>query len=287
MKRLVVNADDFGLTSGVNQAIVELHHRGALTSTTLMAHAQATEDAIDQAIGNPSLGVGCHVVLVDGAPTLPPAELPTLVDSSTGRFRPTLGQFVQDLFLGRIRPSEIAAEAEAQIARLRNRGLRLTHIDTHKHTHMFPRVLEPLLNAAQRQHITAIRNPFEPAFSVAATRKAPMLRRAQVQVLNRFEPSFLRRVSAAGLSTTNGAIGVLATGTLDATTLAALLQHIPDGTWELVTHPGYNDDALAHAGTRLLVSREVERDALNQATIPADVELIHFGRLTNSTGGSS
>jgi chitin disaccharide deacetylase len=287
VKRLVVNADDFGLTSGVNQAIVELHHRGALTSTTLMAHAQATEDAIDQAIGNPSLGVGCHVVLVDGAPTLPPAELPTLVDSSTGRFRPTLGQFVQDLFLGRIRPSEIAAEAEAQIARLRNRGLRLTHIDTHKHTHMFPRVLEPLLNAAQRQHITAIRNPFEPAFSVAATRKAPMLRRAQVQVLNRFEPSFLRRVSAAGLSTTNGAIGVLATGTLDATTLASLLQHIPDGTWELVTHPGYNDDALAHAGTRLLVSREVERDALNQATIPADVELIHFGRLTNSTGGSS
>ena len=165
-----------------------------------------------------------------------------------------------DLQLGRIRPSEIAAEAEAQIAHLRNRGLRLTHIDTHKHTHMFPRVLEPLLRAAQRQHITAIRNPFEPAFSVAATRGAPTLRRAQVQLLNRFEPAFLRRVKpAAGLSrTTAGAIGVLATGTLDATTLASLLQHLPDGTWELVTHPGYNDVALAHAGTRLLASREVE-----------------------------
>jgi chitin disaccharide deacetylase len=287
VKRLVINADDFGLTSGVNQAIVELHRRGTLTSTTLMANAQATEEAIDHAIGNPSLGVGCHIVLVDGAPMLPPEELPTLVDSSTGRFRPTLGQFVQDLFLGRIRPSEIAAEAEAQIAHLRNRGLRLTHIDTHKHTHMFPRVLEPLLKAAQRQHITAIRNPFEPAFSVAATRGAPTLRRAQVQVLNRFKPSFLRRVAAAGLSTTDGAIGILATGTLDATTLASLLQHLPDGTWELVTHPGYNDDALAHAGTRLLASRDAERDALNQTAIPADVQLIHFGRLTNATGGSS
>ena len=287
MKRLVINADDFGLTSGVNQAIVELHHRGTLTSTTLMANAQTTEEAIDHAIGDPTLGVGCHVVLVDGAPILPPEELPTLVDSSTGRFRSALGQFVQDLFFGRIRPSEIAAEAEAQIAHLRNRGLRLTHIDTHKHTHMFPRVLEPLLRAAQRQHITAIRNPFEPAFSVAATRGAPTLRRAQVQLLNRFEPAFLRRVAAAGLSTTGGAIGVLATGTLDATTLASLLQHLPDGTWELVTHPGYNDVALAHAGTRLLASREVEREALNQAAIPANVQLIHFGRLTNTTGGSS
>jgi predicted glycoside hydrolase/deacetylase ChbG (UPF0249 family) len=192
---------------------------------------------------------------------------------------------VQDLFLGRIRPSDIAAEAEAQIARLRNRGLRLTHIDTHKHTHMFPRVLEPLLKAAQRQHITAIRNPFEPSFSVTATRGAPTLRRAQVQVLNRFQPSFLRRVTEAGLTTTDGAIGVLATGTLDPTTLASLLQNMPNGTWELVTHPGFNDNALAHAGTRLLASREVERKALNHAAIPADIELIHFGRLTNSTDG--
>ena len=285
VKRLVVNADDFGLTSGVNQAIVELHRRGTLTSTTLMANAQATEEAIDHAISNPTLGVGCHIVMVDGVPILSPQELPTLVNSNTGRFRPTLGQFVQDLFLGRIRIAEIAAEAEAQIARLRNRGLRLTHIDTHKHTHMFPRVLEPLLMAAQRQRVMAIRNPFEPSFSVAATRGAPRLRRAQVQVLNRFEPSFLRRVADAGLTTSDGAIGVLATGTLDATTIASLLQNVPDGTWELVTHPAYNDDALAHAGTRLLASREVEREALNHAVILADIELIHFGRLTNSTEG--
>jgi chitin disaccharide deacetylase len=285
--RLLVNADDFGLTAGVNRAIVELHHGGQLTSTTLMASAPATEEAIALAIGTPTLGVGCHVVLVDGVPALPPAQLPTLVEPATGRFRATLGHFARDLFLGRIHASEIAAEAEAQIARLQSSGLRLTHIDTHKHTHIFPRVLAPLLQAAKSRHVLAIRNPFEPAWSLAATPDAPLLRRTQVHVLNRFRPAFLGLVSQAGLATTRGAIGVLATGTLNRATLSSLLSALPDGAWELVTHPGYNDEALAHAGTRLLASREVERDALSKTSIPANIDLVHFGHLTARSGSSS
>src|ERR1700739_663341 len=125
---MIVNADDFGLTAGVNRAVVELHRAGVLTSATLMARAAATEEAIALGLANPTLGVGCHVVLVDGEPVLPAREVPTLVDASTGQFYRTLGKFLPRLFMGRIRAAEIEAEAAAQIALLKNRGLRLTHV---------------------------------------------------------------------------------------------------------------------------------------------------------------
>jgi hopanoid biosynthesis associated protein HpnK len=279
VKRLIINADDFGLTAGVNRSIIELYRASALTSTTLMAEAAATSEALSLASSSTALGVGCHVVLVDGKPVLPARQLPTLVDPATGRFRTSLGKFVKDLFSGHIRPEEIEAEAGAQIARLKALGLQLTHIDTHKHTHMFPRVLRPLLKAARTNSIRAIRNPFEPAWSVSATADAPLLRRLQVQILRRFQPAFRATVERAGLATTDGAIGVLATGTLNTSSLASLLRAIPEGTWELVTHPGENDESLANAGTRLLVSREVEHAALRATTFPPDVQRIHFGEL--------
>jgi hopanoid biosynthesis associated protein HpnK len=279
VKRLIVNADDFGLTSGVNRAISELNRHGTLTSATLMAVAPATNEALTIAQRTPTLGVGCHVVLVDGEPILPPAQLPTLVDQSTGRFRATLGKFVKDLFLGSIKPEEIEKEAAAQLAKLRSLGVALTHLDTHKHTHMFPGVLAPLLRAATSQNIRAIRNPYEPAWSLNATPGAPYVRRTQVHLLNRFRPSFFRLVTDAGLVTTDGAVGVLATGTLDQATLTSLLRALPEGAWELVTHPGYNDTELAHARTRLLNSREVERSALQTLAANPEIKLIHFGQL--------
>lgn len=282
MKRLIVNADDFGLTAGVNSAILQLHTARRLTSTTLMAYAAATEEAAEAARNTPSLGVGCHVVLVDGTPILPPERLPTLVDPRTGRFRRTLGRFVRDLLARRIRQDEIAAEATAQIERLRARGVSLTHIDTHKHTHMFPTVLEPLLRAATHCGIASIRNPFEPQWSLTATRNAPTMRRLQVHLLHRMRDSFLQRVNASGVATTDGAIGVLATGTLDTDTIAALLAAMPNGTWELVTHPGYADSALSDAGTRLVASRAVELAALKAMQAPSDTEWIHFGELRES-----
>ena len=174
------------------------------------------------------------------------------------------------------------AEASAQIALLQSRGLRLTHIDTHKHTHMFPRVLRPVLRAAGAAGIRIVRNPFEPEWSIRATPRAPWIRRLQVRLLRTLEPTFRRIVAEEGFSTTDGAIGVLATGTLDAPTINSLLSAIPDGTWELVTHPGYNDADLANAGTRLLASREIELQSLQTVRVPANVDLIHFGQLGNS-----
>jgi chitin disaccharide deacetylase len=291
VKRLIVNADDFGLTSGVNQAVLELHDHGMLASATLMARASATDEAIQLALANPALGVGCHVVLVDGQSLLRPRhDLVWLVDPvrTVGRFNPTLGGFLHQLywergsqwpFWNRALDKEIEAEASAQIKLLQSRGLNPTHIDTHKHTHMFPRVLRPVLRAARGAGIRAVRNPFEPSWSIRATPRAPWLRRTQVQLLRTLESSFRRTVAEEGLVTTDGAIGVLATGTLDAATLASLLRAMPDGTWELVTHPGYNNTELAHAGTRLLASRNVELETLKTACLPQDIELIHFGQL--------
>jgi len=277
--RLIINADDFGLTAGVNRAIVELHRAGLLTSATLMARAAATDEAIDLARATPSLGVGCHVVLVDGEPVLNRIELPTLADPRTGSFHVTLGGFVRRLAVGSINPTEIEAETAAQIAHLQNRGLRLTHIDTHKHTHMFPAVLRPVLRAARAAGIRAVRNPFEPAWSRRATPGAPWLRRAQVNLLRRFEPAFRRIVAEEGFTTTDGAVGVLATGTLNAATVASLLRNLPPGTWELVTHPGYNDADLGRVRTRLTASRETERTALAAVLDFPSIERISFSNL--------
>src|SRR5215469_5759729 len=102
MPSLIVNADDFGLTSGVNRAILELHQAGVLTSTTLMARAGATSEAIRMALEKPSLGVGCHVVLVDGQPILPPGDIPSLIQKQTGRFVSSLTTFLRRLLTGRI-----------------------------------------------------------------------------------------------------------------------------------------------------------------------------------------
>lgn len=274
-----MNADDFGLTRGVNRAIVELHQTGVLTSTTLMARAEATEEAISLAARNPTLGVGCHVVLVDGQPVLPPDQIPTLVDRATGCFPPKLGTFLLRLFTGRVRAAEIEAEAAAQIARVQASGLRLTHVDTHKHTHMFPPVLRPVLRAARAAGLHAVRNPFEPEWAVHATPRAPLLRSGEVVLLRQLGPYFRRMIAQEGFSTTDGTIAVVGTGTLDADAVRALVQRLPAGTWELVTHPGYNDADLGRIRTRLRASRDVERAALLALREFPALDLISFAEM--------
>lgn len=279
MGRLIVNADDFGLTSGINRSVAELHDAGVLTSTTLMAREQATDEAIAMALARPALGVGCHVVLIDGTPVLPAKQVPSLVDARSGRFPYSLGTFLAKLFSGRLRANEIEAEAAAQIGLLASRGLRLTHIDTHKHTHMFPAVLRPVLRAARAAGIRAVRNPFEPVWAVRATPRAPLVRRMEEAVLRSLEPALRRIIAEHGFATTDGTLAVVGTGALRARTVRSLLEEIPAGTWELVTHPGYHDADLMKIRTRLQQSRVVEMEALRAvAEFPA-VELISFAAL--------
>jgi len=271
-----VNADDFGLTAGVNRAIAELHAAGAVTSATLMARAPATADAIEIARRTPTLGVGCHIVLVDGAPVLPPDRIPSLIDPRTGQFRTSLSAFLPRLFSGNIDTSEIEAEAVAQIALLQGSGLELTHVDTHKHTHMFHPVLRAVLRAARAAGINKIRSPFEPAWASRATARASLTRVAELTILRRLRPASLRLVAEAGFATTDGTIAMAATGTLDTQTLTSLIGRMEPGTWELVTHPGYNDADLDRVRTRLRESREKERTALAALSRMPSLELVSF-----------
>ena len=262
---LLVNADDFGLTPGINRSIAELHRAGALTSATLMATGAFFDDAIAVARAHPTLEVGCHILLVDGTPALPPSQIPSLCPDGHA-FRSSLAAFVRDLFTFRIRAAEIAAEVTAQIRRLQQAGLRVSHCDTHKHTHLFSGVLRPLLAAARACGVPAIRNPFEPAWALDATTRASRLRRLAVVALGSRHRAFRRLVRASGLATTSGTLGVLATGAADVpSALRALLAALPadpTAVWELVCHPGYPDAALDRVRTRLRASRAQEHAAL-------------------------
>jgi len=271
MKRLIVNADDFGLTQGVNRAIVACHEHGIVSSATLMATGSCFDEAVALGSALPELSVGCHVVLVDGEPLLPPSEVRSLLAPGTSRFYHSIGEVLAAVARGRFRPAEIEAEATAQMAKLRGAGVAISHFDAHKHTHMFPSILEPLLKAAKTQGIAAVRNPFEAPGAVslreAAGNSTLLLRKAETTVLRAaLRGRWLRAVQAAGLATTDGSLGVAATGTLDAARLRAMLRNMPAGTWELVCHPGYNDRELAKIRTKLRESREVEMAALQSIT---------------------
>lgn len=283
--RLIVNADDFGLTRGINRAVRDLCSAGALTSATLMATGAAFDDAVDVARSNATVGVGCHVVLVDGVPVLHPADIPTLLGPDGKTFRTSVLDFMIAAHRGRISSDEIVREALAQIQKLQRAGLDVTHLDTHKHTHMVPRVARALLYAAERAGIGAIRNPFEPAWSVALSGASPT-RRLQVALLSRLRHHFLQlpQIRSGAIQTSDGSLGISATGSLDASTLRAMLDALPDGLWELVCHPGYNDRDLDAVHTRLRASREIERAALlstfaSDSLRPSAPALIHYGEV--------
>lgn len=265
--RLIINADDFGLTPGINCAIAELHAARVLPSATLMASGPAFDYAVKLAREHPTLGVGAHIVLTDGVPISSPESIPTLLGPDRRTLRPTLSTFVAALLAGRIRPDDIYREAFAQIRRIQASGIRLTHLDTHKHTHLFPQVAAPILRAAADSGVPAVRYPFEPSGTAALTRTStPLTRRMQLHALHAFEPAFRKALgSEPTVRTTRGTFGISATGSLTSETLRTLLAAIrsaPPGTYELCCHPGYNDADLAPIRTRLRAHREMERTAL-------------------------
>jgi chitin disaccharide deacetylase len=289
VRRLIVNADDFGFTPGVNRAIVESHTRGIVTSSTLMANGRAFDNAVQLAKAVSQMSVGCHVVLIDGEPVLDAKQLSSLTSQTApAHFRDGLKSFAARALAGRIDADEVAAEAAAQIRKVQSAGIKVSHFDTHKHTHIFPKILRPLLRAASACGVRAVRNPFGPRFPLRSSRlfARPNLwtRWAEVSVLRRFAGKFREAVDRHDFATTNGTLGVEVTGALDETLFHALARSIPEGTWEFVCHPGYNDADLREARTRLRRSREEE---LRVLTLPAarsilageGVELISYNNL--------
>ena len=299
VRRLIVNADDFGFTAGVNRGIAEAHRSGIVTSSTLMANGRAFEDAVGLAKTMPRLSVGCHVVLIDGEPIVEAKRIPSLISKSStsassggARFRDGLKSFAVRALAGRLNADEIEAEAAAQIRKLQLAGIPVSHLDTHKHTHLFPSVLRPLLRAARSCGVQAVRNPFGPRRLLQAGEllKRPSLwtRSAEMRILRTLAVKFRNTARQDGVLTPDGSLGVVVTGSLDEKLFRAMAEIIPEGTWEFVCHPGYNDDDLKAAKTRLRESRATELRLLTmpearQILLKHGIELISYRDLNPDT----
>ncbi len=225
-----------------------------------MANGPAFADAAQLSKTVPKLSVGCHVVLTDGAPVLAAEQLPSL--TTAAQFRDGMIVFAARAIAGLIDADQIATESAAQIRKIQSAGIVVSHIDTHKHTHLFPKILRPLLSAAAACGVRAIRNPFGPRLPLRSShllaRPSLWTRYAEVRVLGAFAGKFREAVDREGFTTPDGTLGIVVTGALDETLFYAIARSIPEGTWEFVCHPGYNDLDLQAGKTRLRASRETE-----------------------------
>jgi len=241
LKKLIVTADDFGLTPGVNRGILRAFQHGIVTSASLLVTGSAFEEAVNLARENPELDVGLHLTLVEEQAVLGREGLPSLVDE-TGRFPRTSSEFFRRAVLGRINWTEVEREIAAQIARFQKTGLRLSHIDSHQHLHMFPPVFEIVRRLTRGMHDVWIRNAAGP------WRKSPDVRMGRwIRLLG----LNLTCLSARGLhgrplpQMPDGMYGFEVSGCLTRRVLEQILRKIPDGLYELICHPGEDD-----AGTR-------------------------------------
>jgi len=239
----------------------------------------------------PRLSVGCHVVLTDGEPVLDVKQLPSLTRNA--QFRDGMIGFGARAVTGRMDADEITAEATAQIRKIQSAGIAVSHIDTHKHTHLFPRILRPLLRAAAACGVRSVRNPFGPRLPMRSShllaRPSLWTRYVEVRILGGFAGKFREAVDREGFATPDGTLGIVVTGALDEDLFYAIARSIPKGTWEFVCHPAYNDVDLQASKTRLRQSREVE---LRVLTLPAarevltqqGIELISYRELSVKPG---
>jgi predicted glycoside hydrolase/deacetylase ChbG (UPF0249 family) len=254
LRTLVVNADDLGLTVGVNDGIFSAHDRGILTSASLMANAPATVHAIRRLRSKPTLGIGVHLTLVDGAPMLLPDRVPTLVQDG-GRFHSSWKPFIAACLRGRVSMEEVERELTGQIERVLDDGIRPTHLDAHKHVHAYPPIFATVTRLAERFRIPVVRVPYEGTLA-----DLPLLH---------WSYQDYRTAASHGIRAPQF-IGRAMTGTMTAPSLATALRRLRPGHTELMVHPGYVDEALRQLPTRLLQSRSDEVALLTSPEI-ADV----------------
>ncbi len=265
---LIVNADDLGYSEGINTTIDRCSKEGVLRSATLMANGPAFEHAVAVAKSNDRLTVGAHMNLSEWRPVSEPRDVPSLVDEQ-GIMRSTPGALAIGLAAGRISKRDIRRELHAQFAKIMDYGLRPTHLDSHKHVHVLPQVLEVLLEIAGRYSIGWIRRPFEGGTGWRAVSlvdrglRATFIRQhIEGQLTNVFLPIFNGMVKRSGVKTPDCFCGVSLTGTWSEPVLDYLLARVKPGVNEWMMHPGILDLQLRASHTRLLAQRERERDLL-------------------------
>ena len=245
MKTLLVNADDFGFTRDVNAGIVEAHTRGILTATTLMANGAAFGDAVILSREVPTLDTGCHLVLVGGQ---------SIVTGNA--FPATVRQLIAGIALKRLDPY---VELKAQIEKIVDAGLRPVHMDTHKHTHLFPPVLDAVARLSSEFHIPWIRRPFDFPRGPGGL---PVSKRVVSKAFALVRPRLERVLRENGCRSTDHFAGFAMTGLFTAEDVVSLIRALPEGSTEFMVHPGHCTGELRAAGTRLKESRAAELAAL-------------------------
>ena len=279
--RLIINADDFGLCESVNKGIVETHTKGVLTSTTIMANMPAAEQAVDLAKNLPTLGLGVHLNLTAGKPLCRDNTVKLILDSQ-GYFALSPGKLaLASLITGKVRTA-IETELASQIQWLIDKGIKPTHLDSHKHIHSFPTIFSIVCRLAKRFGISAIRYTFEPKqvsqlpwpVTDRESRKRASLVRTMAKINRWQNPSFFK---------TDALLGTAHTGNINVNFFRAVSLYNIASTAELMTHPGYAYD-LDATRTRLVKQREVELEALCSEKTKnlfkdAGTKLIHYGQL--------
>lgn len=266
---LIVNGDDFGLTRGVNAGIIQAFREGILTSATLMANGPAFDDAVELARANPQLGVGIHLCLVGGPAVASAKDIPALADRD-GQLPKTLFVLLTRLSGGWIPTRQIEREFRAQIQRVLDAGIRPSHLDTHKHTHTHPRVMEALGRVANEFGIRNVRKPFEDFRTALGSHTDGHSNTRQVisaVAAGTAAPLFRLLVRSYGLRTPDHFFGLTTTGRLSSKELLQVLELLPPGTSELMCHPGVCDEELEKYPTRLKRERQIELEALTDPDV--------------------
>ncbi len=278
MKQLIVNADDFGLTKGVSEGIVEAHRHGIVSSTTLMANGGAFEAAAAMRRQAPHLGIGAHLNLSEGIPVSPAFRIPSLLNGR-GRLYLTPGRLWKGIVTRQVSVADIETELRAQIAKIHGAGIVPTHFDGHKHVHVLPGVSDIVIRLAREFSIPSVRCPLEEPPGLfdmldrRATSRASVLKQYLVgRGVSALARRFRQKLAEAGLRYPTHFYGLSHTGFLDARGIREVLGRLPQGTSELMCHPGCVDFELARTGTRLVAERENEVFALCSRPIRRFVE---------------
>jgi chitin disaccharide deacetylase len=273
VKNLIVSADDLGWTEGVNRGILDAFHGGIVTSASLLANGAAFAEAVKTAKSAPRLGVGVHLNLSDGAPVADRESVTSLLDDDGN-----LADGPERLLFKRARRKlvldEVEEEWDAQIQKVRDAGIRPTHLDGHKHVHMIPGLLDIALRLAKRHSIEAIRVSLEESSLRAALSSGAMQNHTvvlkqgvQARGLKLLARGAREKARRAGIATADHFCGIAHTGELTIEGVERLLKNLPEGTTELMCHPGYADEALQKSATRLQASRQKELEILTDTRI--------------------
>ncbi|MGZ5925695.1 MAG: hopanoid biosynthesis-associated protein HpnK [Rhizomicrobium sp.] len=234
MKRLIVTADDFGAAVEVNEAVERAHRHGVLTAASLMVSGAAANDAVARARQMPSLRVGLHLVLVEGRPILPAHAVPDLVDAK-GLFRSDMARAGAAMFFRPKVRAQLAAEMEAQFEAFAATGLKLDHVNAHKHFHLHPTIAALMVKTARTHGVKGARVPLEP--QAPLRRIEPHRGNATVALTTPFARALRARFRRAGIAAPDQVFGLAWSGAMTGARLKGLIEHLPDGLSEIYLHP--------------------------------------------------